>query len=215
VIVIPAETVLFTAVSNEEPHDAKVAVFSMDRPDLKITKLATSRPEFLTAKPRPLTADECKRLKIKAGYQVNLEMKPGMPLGRFVDELLIETDHPLNPEIKLPITSTVTGPISVIPERVYMTSVSSRDGASRDWTILVRGGTPTKFEVASSPPKVQVKITPDDRPTQKGRYKMTVSVLPGTPSGPIEGEIVLKTDHPRASQLTIPLNILVSSAPTG
>jgi len=215
VITIPNDAVSFASVSNEEPNVVKIAVFSADRPDLKIEKLTTSRPEFLVARPRPLTPEECKSLKVKAGHHIDLEMKPGMPLGRFVDELVIQTDHPLNPQVKLAISSTVTGPVSVIPERVRMPGVTSREGASRDYTILVRGGRPTEFEVAHCPPKMHVKITPDDTPTQKGRYKMTVIVVPGTPSGPIEGELVLKTDHPKASQLTIPVSILISSASGG
>ena len=50
--------------------------------------------------------------------------------------------------------------------------------------ILVRGGRPTKFEVAYHPEKVDVKIVPDDTPTQKGRYKMTVTVPPERRPGP-------------------------------
>ncbi len=99
-----------------------------------------------------------------------------MPLGRFHEELVIETDHPLKSEIKMSIDGNATGPITVIPDRVRMPSVSSSQGAIRDMTLLVRGGKPTKFEVAYHPEKLNVKITPDDTPTQKGRYKMTVTV---------------------------------------
>ena len=49
-----------------------------------------------------------------------------------------------------------------------------------------------------------MKITPDDTPTQKGRYKMTVTVPPGHSAGPVEGEIILKTDHPRP-EMKIPV----------
>ena len=87
--------------------------------------MTTSRPEFLVARPEPLTPEECKQLKVKAGYRVDVEMKPGMPLGRFHEELVIETDHPLKPEVKMSITGSIIGPISVIPERLRMPSVSS------------------------------------------------------------------------------------------
>jgi hypothetical protein len=212
VVVFPSETMTFNGVSNEEPHQAKAAVFSVDRPDLKIKKLSTTRPEFLVPQFRPLSPEECKMLKVKAGLEVIVEMKPGMPLGRFQDEIVIETDHPMKSELKLTVAGNTTGPISVIPDRVSIQSVSSSQGGSRDLTILVRGGKPTTFTVAYHPKKVRVEITPDDTPTQKGRYKMSVIVPPGTAAGPIEDLIVLKTDHPKASEMKIPVNILISNA---
>ena len=38
---------------------------------------------------------------------------------------------------------------------------------------------------------------------------------PGTPAGEIDGDIVLKTDHPKASELKIPVIILISNAIPG
>jgi hypothetical protein len=211
VIVMPTETISFNAVSNEELNEFKLAIFSVDRPDLKIKKMTTSRPAFLVTHTRPLTKEECQQMKITGGCQVVLEMKQGMPLGRFADELVIETDHPKRSELKLPITGSVSGPISVIPEQVRMPSVTSREGARRDSTIFVRGGRPTEFEVAYAPKKLKVEITLDDSGTQKGRYRMTISVPKGTPAGSIQDEIILRTDHPRATELKIPVNILISN----
>jgi Protein of unknown function (DUF1573) len=215
VIVFPNEMITFNAVSNEEPHQAKIAVFSVDRADLKIKKISTSRPEFLVPQFRPLSPEECKQLKVKGGLEVTVEMKPGMPLGRFQDELAIETDHPLKSDVKVTIAGNTTGPISAIPDRVRMPGVSSSQGASRDSTLLVRGERPTTFTVAYHPEKVKVEVTPDDTPTQKGRYKMSVIVPPGTAAGPIEDIIILKTDHPKAGEIKIPVSILISNAGAG
>jgi hypothetical protein len=215
VMVYPDESIVFNQISNDEAVTGRIAVFSMDRPDLKIVKMTTSRPDYLVAESRPLKPEECTQLKVKGGYQVSVVVKPGMPLGRFRDELVIETNHPLKQEVKATITGNVTGPISIIPERVRMASVSSGKGGSRDMTLLVRGGTPTKFTVAHHPDKVQVAIKSDDTPTQKGRYKMTVSVPPGTSAGPVDGEIILKTDHPKAAEMKIPVSILISNSNAG
>jgi hypothetical protein len=215
VIVLPGETITFSAVSNEEINESKLVVFSVDRPELKIKNMVSSRPEFLIPRLRVLTPEEATSLKVKAGYQLTLEMKPGMPLGRFADELFIQTDHPLRTDIKLSISGNVSGPISVIPEQIRMPSVTSRDGATRDSTILVRGGRPTEFEIAHAPQKLKVQIEPDDSSTQKGRYRMRISVPKGTSAGPIQDDIILKTNHPRASELKIPVNILVSNVGSG
>jgi hypothetical protein len=210
VMVIPNELVTFNSVSNEETHQAKIAMFSVDRPDLKIKNLSTTRPEFLVPQVRSLTPEECKQLKVKGGLQVTVEMKPGMPLGRFQDELVMETDHPLKSEVRMKIVGNTTGPISVIPDRLSMKSVSSDKGASRDLTLLVRAGRPTNFTVGYHPEQVKVEITPDDTPTQKGRYKVSVIIPPGTPAGAIEGIIILKSDHPKAGEIKIPVSIFIS-----
>jgi hypothetical protein len=216
--VVPGETIAFNSISNEETQKARIAIFSMDRPETKLTKFKTSRPEWLVARSEPLTSKDCEQLKTpsgnsgpKAGHSVIVEIKPGMPLGRFQEELVIETDHPLKSDLKITITGNMIGPISVIPDRVRMSSVSSNKGASLDLTLLVRGGAPTKFEVLSHPEKLDVKVTPDETPTQHGRYKMTVTVAPGTSAGPVKGEIVLKTDNPKATELTIPVTVLISN----
>jgi hypothetical protein len=211
VIVVPGQTIAFSSVSNEEIQQRRIAVYSMDRPETKLTKFKTSRPEWLVARSEPLTAKDCESLKVKAGSTVIVEIKPGMPLGRFQEEMVIETDHPLKSDLKITITGNMIGPISAIPDRVRMSNVSSGKGASLDVSLLVRGGAPTKFEVLSHPEKLDVKITPDDTPTQHGRYKMTVTVAPGTSAGPVKGEIVLKTDNPKASELIIPVTVLISN----
>lgn len=215
VIVFPPEMINFDSVSNEEAQSAKFAVFSADRPQTKILKLTTSRPEFFETKLEPLTADECKQLKVTQGTRVSVTMKPGMPLGRFLDEIVIETDHPLMPELKMSIGGSITGSITVIPDHLRLSGVPSVQGASRDMTVLVRGGRPTKFEVAYHPEKVNVRIAPDDTTTQKGRYKLTVTVPPGTAAGPVDGEIILKTDHPSAHELKVPVSILISNSSSG
>jgi Protein of unknown function (DUF1573) len=215
VIVFPPEMINFESVSNEEAQRARFAIFSVDRPQTKILKLTNSRPEYFVTTPEPLTPDECKQLKVTSGTRVTVDMKPGMPLGRFLDELVIETDHPLKPVLKISIAGNITGSIAAIPDRLRLPGVSANQGASRDLTLLVRGGKPTRFEVAYHPEKIEVKITTDDTATQKGRYKMTVTVPPGTAPGPVEGEIVLKTDHPSVRELRIPVSILISSSGAG
>ncbi len=86
----------------------------------------------------------------------------------------------------------------------------SRQGATRDLILVVRGGKETQFDVVEKPEKVDVAIARADTATVKGRYRLTITVPPGTPAGEVAGNIVLKTDHPMASQLKIPVSILIS-----
>jgi len=215
VVIFPPEMITFNGISNEEVSRTRIAVFSMDRPDMKIKKVSSSRPASIVATAEPLSESDCVQLKVKKGYRVDVEVKPGMPLGNFQDELVIETDHPLRPVVKVTIAGRTTGPISVLPERLRMSNVTSKQGATQNLTLIVRGGKPTRFDVTHKPAKVEIEIKPNATPSQKGRYLLTATVPPGTAAGHIEEEIVIKTDHPKASELKIPVTILISNTDAG
>lgn len=215
VMVVPPQLITLQQVSNEDPTLTRIGVFSLDRPATKVTKVSSSRPSLITARAVPFGEEEKKAFKTSAGYRVEIEIKPGMPLGRFQDELVIATDHPLQPETKVTITGNVTGPISVVPERLRMPNVVGSQGATREITLLVRGGDKTHFEVAHKPDKVEIAIAPSETGETKGRYRMTVKVPPGTTSGWVDDEIILKTDHPKAAELKIPVSIIVSNNSAG
>ncbi len=211
VILMPGDTVDLHNISSDDPKPTFIALYSPDRPEMKITAINTSRPEFLKADAVSMSEAELESGKIKAGQKINIHVEPGFPIGTLREEVVIHTDHPLRPEIKVTVVGTVNGPISVLPERIRMVTVKSRDGASADVTLLVRGGQEAKFEVAQKPEKLEVSIEPSPTATLKGRYTVKVVVPQGTPAGLIDGDIVLKTDHPNASELKIPVSILVGA----
>jgi hypothetical protein len=212
VIVMPPQMITLPSVSTEEPTKTKIALYSLDRPETKITRVVTSRPALIVAKSAPFKegSTEAKYFKAKNGYTIEIEVKPGMPIGNFHDEIDIQTDHPRQPEVKVSISGSVSGPISAIPLMVRIPNVTSKLGATKDIALLVRGKTAPKFEVARRPEPLEVAIEPDDAKT-KGRYRMRVTIPKGTPAGRLEGMIILKTDHPRAPELKIPVDIFVSN----
>jgi hypothetical protein len=138
-----------------------------------------------------------------------------MPLGVFQDELVIYTDHPKQPEIRVPLGGKMQGPISVTPPGLRKHDVVGRDGASMDLRMTVRGGKETHFEVAEKPEKVEVNVVPAGNGAAKGLYILRVKVPPGTAASRVAGYIVLKTDHPMASELKIPIDILISRSGPG
>jgi len=209
----PTPTIHFPMISNdEEDHEYTIALSSPDKPDLKITKLTSSKPDLVLVDQQPLTEKECKELKIDSGYRVTVNVKGGLPLGAFREEVVIGTDHPQKPEVKLTVTGKMAGPISVSPERLRVLDVPSRTGGRGTVKLLVRGKKPTKFEVERKPENLKVEIEPSDNPSQAGQYRMIVTIPPGTPPGSIEDLIILKTDHPKAGELRIPVNVYIGSA---
>jgi Protein of unknown function (DUF1573) len=211
VVAVPAQISSSEPISNEDTTKARLAIFSPDRPDTKITKLTTSRPALITASAEPLSAEDVKLFKVKRGYKINVELKPGLPLGHFTDELLIETDHPRGGQLKVPIGGMVSGPISVVPPGLRVPHVSSRRGFSRELKLFVRGDRKTSFEILHKPDQLEVSVEPSKTSSTPGAYRLVATVPAGTSAGPINDEIILKTDHPKAGEIKIPVSIFVSN----
>jgi len=198
-------------VSNDEPKTTSLALFTPDKKDFKVTKVVTSKPGLIVAKPITLKPQEAVQLNAKAGYRLDIQVEPGMPQGNFREQLVIETDHPDQPKLELTLTGFVTGAISVMPSNLRIMDIHGKQGGAGQVTLLVRGGQATNFSVARKPEKVEVAVIPNETPSLKGRYRLTVTVPPGTPAGLVEGEVVLHTDHPKVKELKIPVSILVSA----
>jgi len=241
-VMFPALSALnFNTVENDSSPAIQFAVFAPDKPDLKILSTKTSRPDLFSVRYQPLTDAERTDIQMAMtqsanlaqkkvgseksmpkdipGYHIEVELHPGPALGNFREELVILTDHPKRAEMRLPIVGKITGPISSTPERIRMTDVISRKGAENEVFLWVKGQEITKFEVEKTPNKLKVDIAPVDEKTEPGaktgkgtRYRLTVHVPPGTPPGSINDEIILKTDHPRASVVKIPVNVPILGA---
>lgn len=208
-----------TNVSDGQDHSAYFAIFSPSKPNMQITELETSRPDKMTASYKPLTDDEREKLGIKeGGYRVEVTLKPGMPLGELHEAVEVRTDHPDQEKLRMLIDGHTVGPISISPDRLSITRMLSNRGDSRMLTIWVRGQEKTEFEVTQSPKNLQATITPvedsasaTNSDTHAKRYRLLVKVAPGTPPGLIDGSIILKTDHPLAREVKIPVNVTVTT----
>jgi hypothetical protein len=208
----PESTINYLEISNDQDnHHGSILLYSPDQPDIQIVKLTSSRPDQVVVTEEPMSADDCKAMKVEKGRRITINVKGDMPLGYFREEVVIKTDHPKKPEVKLTVAGKMVGPISASPERVLFKLVHSPQGDTGAVTLTVRGLRPTKFEVERKPEKLDVGVTQVDPSTPGGQYLLTVTVPPGMPPGDIEDQIVLKTDHPKAAEVKIPVAIRVQS----
>lgn len=174
---------------------------------------STSHPNDLIVETSDFKDEERKELKIeKGGVKLTVHAKATLPLGTFKEEIIVTTDHPKQPEMRIAVVGKVSGPINLIPANLVMHAVESKTGESGSVILSVRNGRETKFEVLKTPPGVKAEIVPLDANGKKGRYRLNVTIPPGTPPQDIEDEIVLKTDHPKADRMTVPISIWVKNA---
>jgi hypothetical protein len=204
--------IAFRDRSNYEAHQEKLAITSFDRPDFKILEIITNGADVIAPPTfRPLTDEEKAGLKFESGYRIDVELKPSNELGNFVEELTIKTDHPQHPELRVPVFGRRVGAISAAPDALRLEGTGSSGGGA-ELLLLVRGQAQTKFEVASAPEGLEVRIEPADSPEKAGsvrRYRLRAHLAPGHVPGVVGGTIELKTDHPSVGLIKIPAAIVV------
>ncbi len=152
--------------------------------------------------------------QVKTASKVSITLKANAPLAGFAEEVLVETDHPAKPTVQLHVHGNVKGPITMTPERFRMLEVSAKKGDTQKVTIWVRDQKKTNFTVEKKPKNVEVKIAAVENSANSAnsaatRYELTLTVPPGAAPGSITDDIVLKTDHPRAAEVKVPVVVLI------
>jgi hypothetical protein len=201
----------FQTVGNDKPHSNMIGIASFDRPDTKVTGVKAN-PDLFASEVRPMTEEECKSLKVEKGNKVILTLKTGAPLGPFHEELIVQTDHPKKPEVRYVVAGKVEGPIRFSPDRVRL-FIPAKDGGHESLTLWVQGQKETKFTVEKKPEHLDVQIAPLASVGDATQYRFTVTVPPGQPAGThYDDTIILKTDHPKATEVKIPVAVTVLRA---
>lgn len=243
-VVVTPPRLDFPATPSDQESSLSTMVFSPTMPELAITGgPTTSRPMALVPELRPLTDEELQKYneertaqalgpahvhaggdsdhehetvpQLTAGYILTVTLKPGMPLGRFADVVSLRTDHPLKPELEIPISGQIVGPISAMPERVYLPGVLSSRGRTANVTLNVRNQDRTKFTIRvpeSLKEVLEVSVAPDPIASEADlyrQYRMELRVPKGAKAGQFRGTVVLQTDHPQAEELKVPVDLLI------
>ena len=215
VMTYPADkSVIVSTIGNDISVVRDVALFSFDRPDLKVLDVQVSDPKALSVEQHDMTADECKQFKITKGKRLTITVKPTPKLGQFTEEISVKLDHPMQDLVKFTVIGRREGPISVIPGTVRMFNIDAKRGATETLTLLVRGREQTKFTFEHKPKAVEVAIEPMGQVegSKVQRYQLTIKVPPNSPHGTISDDIILKTDHPGALEVKIPVTIVVGQS---
>jgi hypothetical protein len=202
-------------IPNTEPRLFHAAIATPARPETKIVSITSSNPDLLEVVTKPLTAEERQKFEWQTGEHLEITVKPSSKLGMFNEEIIVKTDHPKKDEVRLNLGGRIIGPISATPSVLRMGDVTAR-GHTQEVSVWVTGQDVTHFEVASVPRNLKAAIAPADdtkgAPSKAAggrRYRLTVTVPPGTPPGVIEDPIVLTTDHPKAAEFRLPVQITV------
>ncbi|MFO0953912.1 MAG: DUF1573 domain-containing protein [Isosphaeraceae bacterium] len=217
IVTFPPDSVvnLATLSNDEDDHISHLAVMSFDRPETKVISVKSSNPNIVVTS-APMKPEDLKMIpqeaQVKNASLLTINIKGTMPLGFFREELVITTDHPKQPEARRTLSGKMIGPVNAVPSTVVMHEVYSKAGATNESMVVVRENRPTKFKIVKVPDKIQAEIVPAGDGSKPGRYKLVVTVPPGTPATRIEDEIKIETDHPKAATFSVPVSIWILNA---
>jgi hypothetical protein len=192
---------------------------------------ASTPAEFFEVKLVELPAEKRVRPEAVAAYEIQLRVKPGLPVGPFRQKIVVTTEPDLKTPTVIPITGNVRGDLSMLgpgwdsaQDIFKLGDVDGTTGKTFEFSLLVRG--PHRDEAK---PRV-VRIDPDlfqvtiGEPVPVGdgavlKYPVTLVIPPGTPSVNRYGsstsklaELFIDGGHPELGELRMRFRIGVLGA---
>jgi hypothetical protein len=89
------------------------------------------------------TVKELRRTQSEVVYEVTANLRPGLPVGRWVTDVYLTTNSPVAPTIRVPATVEVAPALIVSPGEVTIGPVEV--GSPGESKLIVRGGRPFKI----------------------------------------------------------------------
>lgn len=181
-----------------------VTVWAPDRPRLQVEGVTSPFP-YLRALAREASAET--RLPDVTGRQWRLEftLAADAPLGGAADEVVVRTDHPREPELRLPVSIHVQPVVEVIPAALELGELAP--GTQRTWVLEVRNHATADIPVhgvQSDLPAVTATVEPVEG--QEGRlWDLTVEADTTGLTGEIAGTLTLETGSTAQPTVTVPV----------
>lgn len=198
---------------------SEVRVFNYTPEPLEIVdceRAASAVADYFDVHWHPLSAEEtAEEGEARGGYLVRIEIGPGLPIGAFEHEIVLETTSKLVPHIKLPVQGTVVSDVSVVGRgwnaqtgMLSMGTVRRSEGA--DWPLLIVVRGPHAREVRFKPVRnvpdgliVEMESSQYVADTGLGLTRLRIRIPPGSePSTHLgnergeAGEVTIQADPP-------------------
>jgi hypothetical protein len=127
----------------------------------------------------------------EVAYKLTAAIAPDAPVGRWFTDVWLQTNNPVSPRIRVPLTVEVEAPLTVNLAAVNLGEVKAGKVAERQ--VIVRGIQPFRIVAVDGTDK-QLSIR-DTTAESKQVHMLTVTLRPQQP-GPLQWTVRLLTDFP-------------------
>jgi hypothetical protein len=190
---VPDQVVFQGVKKGSEPTQDVAIKYNGTAPrGFKITKISNSNPNIVVT--------QLPDMKLKVA------LLKTMAVGPFDDTIEIATT---GRPIEIPVYGRVVGDLVTEPAQVSFGILPHGQGAMRIIRLTNNGTRSVAITgVSSTSPAVTAKADPI---TPGKQYKITLELRKGTPDGQLHGQLLIKTDDPEQTSLTVPFFGIVGS----
>jgi hypothetical protein len=136
------------------------------------------------------------------GRQVKFSVRPGMPVGRFRERVVLKTDSATVPELGVYVTGESLGAISVTPRHLSLGTI--QPGAQVRKVIRLQSTQPGySFRVVGVKSTGEGITAEPVTVTPGSRYEVAVGLAEGFAGPVVRGEIVITTDDRDQGPITV------------
>lgn len=198
-VVIEPNEVRFANLAAGESRSVALKVLSFKEPafELRDLHMTGDGAEHFQVSSRPMNTEQLSESEgAVAGYIVELEVNPGLPLGTNRNKLVAKTSSEFAPDLEISVTSYVVGDITVIAIKkydkdkgvLYLGKLKQDQSMSTKLFLLVKGPDRDNVKLAVKnvhPEYLQVEIGESDSLNDGNVRKFPVSlqVPKGSPPG--------------------------------
>ena len=210
------------SVTESKAGEFQAIVCSRVFRQFSITEITTKCP-FIETSVEPLPEKTIQQLNALDGYYVNVSVSSEMPPGLLEAQLALTIDCLEGGPVIIDVTASKDGPITVLnsTDAIWVASssglkmgqFSGAKGRAATLTLMVENKGMTEplaiTELKASPAFLKASLEPDGHANAElDRYKLTVSVPPGTASGTNRGGVNPATldiglNHPSGQELRL------------
>lgn len=200
----------FLQPQHSDPGVVEQRVWTKSFDKLEIVGVTSPYP-FLEVTHEPIT-DAADRHKDGVGPQHELTFVldySQAPVGALAEYVVVATNHPQQPEIKIPVSGFIRPLVVVTPAAAdFGTLELAADGAVGSVILKHYGAKPLEIGAAESTVAgVEVAV---EQVEAGHEFRVRVQLPPDMPKGPFAGTISLSTNNPRHPTVEIPLTGSVS-----
>ncbi|RJP65933.1 MAG: DUF1573 domain-containing protein [Candidatus Abyssobacteria bacterium SURF_17] len=198
-VVVPLEVrprTLYWVAEKNMASMRTIQIFYQPDLKLKIENLHTTAPAF-TASARPKADAEF------PGYDIDIKYDGSLPVGNFIERLIVETNQPNHKRLEVALRGKVVGAVKAVPDSVSLGVIEHDVVPTR--SIRIYSTDTSNFEltkVEASNPLISYKIS---REGTLNRYQVTVSLTSKPPKGAFSGKLLVETNDREQKLLEIPV----------
>lgn len=226
----PRELV-FSRVAAGEAQSQEIQLLSYDARDLDVLGIDLKNAEtaaYFDVSVSELPPDQLPDPEAESGLTLTVTVQPGLPIGRFQQQLDIITNVGASSVLEIPIHGLISGDVSLVGQGwiadrslLVLGSVSKATGQRRRLTMFIRGDEADDFRITSvetRPDWLEIEIG-EKRSINRGKVAtlpLEIIVPAGSPSvsflntaGSDPAEVVLHTSHSRAKRISLRVQFVV------